>query len=223
MWWFTQAYRWLYIYEGETKKEYKHIIETVKPLAENFQEAVCQPKPLNECFYANYEIIRGLVVTCVASVFGHSKINWTMRTLRSNSRRERQQVQHIKEEHIKQVHNALRLTSMCNESKTRTKLLDQKEFLSLFDLIPSNGFNGQIERCSSKNARHTAKIVRSIRDIRGSRQQSKKLISQKDNNNQTTTKNIEDQLKCQRRFEFFTELGKRVKSSMHMGILYVWS
>lgn len=70
MWWFTQAYRWLYIYEGEKKKEYKHIIETVKPLAENFQEAVCQPKPLNECFYANDEIILGLVVTCVASIFG---------------------------------------------------------------------------------------------------------------------------------------------------------
>lgn len=149
-----------------------------------------------------------------------------MRTLRSNSRRERLQVQHIKEEHIKQVHKALRLTSMCNESKTKTKLLDQKEFLCLFDLIPSkhrNGLKGQIERCSSKNARHTTEIVRNIRDIRGSRQQSKKLISQKDNNNKTTTKNIEDQLKCQRRIDFFTELGKLVKSSMHMGILYVWS
>lgn len=73
-----------------------------------------------------------------------------MRTLRSNSRREKLQVEDIKREHINKIAKVLRENV---NSVTRINRLEQHEFLSLFDLIPleyRNGIKGQVDVRASK-------------------------------------------------------------------------
>lgn len=181
-------------------------------------------------FYAKVvsQLWFGCHLVCIAYCF-----NRMMRTLRSNTRREKLQVQHIKQEHIKQVDRALRSHNITiSDYEPKIHRLDQKEFLSLFDLIPlkhRNGLKGRTEKSTSKSikkVRHTKTIINNLskpKNIRGKRILKKSLnksehLKNPSDSRQDTSKNTFE-IQSEQQYQInTTELGKTVENIIQLSM-----